>query len=232
MQARFLLLASLMIPTIVAASGSSPFSYPAAPKDDTTEDHFGHRIPDPYRPLEDPNSAATKAWIEAENRLTAGYLAQIPERTRIRERLTTLWNYERFTPPSKEGPWYIYSKNDGLQNQSVIYRTKALEAPGEVLIDPNTLSADGTVALGSVHFTDDGRYMAYSLAASGSDWIEWKVRDVAAGADLPDHLKWSKFSGAAWRVSISTRRASAGLTSGSSFRTSGVPLTSRRDRYR
>ncbi len=198
MQARFLLLASLMIPTIVAASGSSPFSYPAAPKDDTAEDHFGHRIPDPYRPLEDPNSAATKAWIEAENRLTAGYLAQIPERTRIRERLTTLWNYERFTPPSKEGPWYIYSKNDGLQNQSVIYKTKALEAPGEVLIDPNTLSADGTVALGSVHFTDDGRYMAYSLAASGSDWIEWKVRDVAAGADLPDHLKWSKFSGAAW----------------------------------
>ena len=198
MKARFLLLASLMIPTIVAASGAGPLSYPAAPKDDTAEDHFGHRIPDPYRPLEDPNSAATKAWVEAENRLTAGYLAQIPERARIRERLTTLWNYERFTPPSKEGPWYIYSKNDGLQNQSVIYKTKALEAPGEVLIDPNTLAADGTVALGSVHFTDDGRYMAYSLASSGSDWIEWKVRDVATGADLPDHLKWSKFSGAAW----------------------------------
>ena len=138
MKARFLLLASLMIPTIVAASGAGPLSYPAAPKDDTAEDHFGHRIPDPYRPLEDPNSAATKAWVEAENRLTAGYLAQIPERARIRERLTTLWNYERFTPPSKDGPWYIYSKNDGLQNQSVIYKTKALDAPGEVLIDPNT----------------------------------------------------------------------------------------------
>jgi len=198
MKGRLLFLASVMIPTLVAASGPGPFSYPAAPKSDTAEDHFGHRILDPYRPLEDPNSDATKAWVEAENRLTFGYLAQIPERTRIRERLTKLWNYERFTPPSKEGPWYIYAKNDGLQNQSVIYKTKALDAPAEVLIDPNTLSADGTVALGSMHFTDDGRYMAYSLAASGSDWIEWKVRDVATGADLPDLLKWSKFSGAAW----------------------------------
>ena len=198
MKGRLLFLASVMIPTLVAASGPGPFSYPAAPKSDTAEDHFGHRILDPYRPLEDPNSDATKAWVEAENRLTFGYLAQIPERTRIRERLTKLWNYERFTPPSKEGPWYIYAKNDGLQNQPVIYKTKALDAPAEVLIDPNTLSADGTVALGSTHFTDDGRYMAYSLAASGSDWIEWKVRDVATGADLPDLLKWSKFSGAAW----------------------------------
>ena len=198
MKGRLLFLASVMIPTLVAASGPGPFSYPAAPKNDTAEDHFGHRILDPYRPLEDPNSDATKAWVEAENRLTFGYLAQIPERTRIRERLTKLWNYERFTPPSKEGPWYIYAKNDGLQNQPVIYKTKALDAPAEVLIDPNTLSADGTVALGSTHFTDDGRYMAYSLAASGSDWIEWKVRDVATGADLPDLLKWSKFSGAAW----------------------------------
>jgi prolyl oligopeptidase len=198
MKGRLLFLASVMIPTLVAASGPGPFSYPAAPKSDTAEDHFGHRILDPYRPLEDPNSDTTKAWVEAENRLTFGYLAQIPERTRIRERLTKLWNYQRFTPPSKEGPWYIYAKNDGLQNQPVIYKTKALDAPAEVLIDPNTLSADGTVALGSMHFTDDGRYMAYSLAASGSDWIEWKVRDVATGADLPDLLKWSKFSGAAW----------------------------------
>jgi prolyl oligopeptidase len=198
MKGRLLFLASLMIPSLVAASGPGPFSYPAAPKSDTAEDHFGHRILDPYRQLEDPNSDATKAWVEAENRLTFGYLAQIPERTRIRERLTKLWNYERFTPPSKEGPWYIYTKNDGLQNQSVIYKTKALDAPAEVLLDPNALSADGTVALGSMHFTDDGRYMAYSLAASGSDWIEWKVRDVATGADLQDLLKWSKFSGAAW----------------------------------
>jgi prolyl oligopeptidase len=198
MNSRLLVLATLMIPTIVAASGPGLFSYPAAPKDDTAEDHFGHRILDPYRPLENPNSEATKAWVEAENRLTFGYLEQIPARARIHERLTKLWNYERFTPPSKEGPWYIYSKNDGLQNQSVIYKTKSLDAPAEVLIDPNTLSPDGTIALGSIHFTDDGRYMAYSLASSGSDWIEWKIRDVATGTDLPDHLKWSKFSGAAW----------------------------------
>jgi prolyl oligopeptidase len=198
MKARLLFVASLMIPTIVAASGADPLSYPPAPRDGTAEDHFGHRIADPYRPLEDPNGDATKAWVEAENRLTFAYLGQIPERARIRERLTKLWNYERFTPPSKEGPWYIYSKNEGLQNQSVIYKTTSLDAPADVLIDPNTLSPDGTVALGSVHFSDDGRYMAYSLAASGSDWIEWKVRVVATGADLPDHLQWSKFSGAAW----------------------------------
>ncbi len=198
MKSRLLLIASVMASTIVSASGSGPISYPEAPKSDAVEEHFGHRIPDPYRPLEDPNSPATKAWIEAENRLTFGYLEQIPERTRIRERLTKLWNYERFSPPSKEGPWYIYSKNDGLQNQAVVYKTKAIDAPADVLLDPNTLSADGTVALDSAHFTDDGRYMAYSLASSGSDWIEWRVRDVATGTDLPDILKWSKFSGAAW----------------------------------
>jgi prolyl oligopeptidase len=198
MKTRLLLIASVMVSTIVSASGSGPISYPEAPKSDAVEEHFGHRIPDPYRPLEDPNSPATKAWIEAEDRVTFGYLEQIPERTRIRERLTKLWNYERFSPPSKEGPWYIYSKNDGLQNQAVVYKTKAIDARADVLLDPNTLSADGTVALGSAHFTDDGRYMAYSLASSGSDWIEWRVRDVATGKDLPDILKWSKFSGATW----------------------------------
>ena len=112
--------------------------------------------------------------------------------------MTALWNYERFSPPSREGPWYIFGKNDGLQNQAVVYKTKSPDAQAEVLIDPNTLSSDGTVALGSVQFTDDGKYMAYSLAASGSDWIEWHVRDVATSKDLPDVIKWSKFSGAAW----------------------------------
>src|SRR5947207_3016596 len=124
-----------------------------ARKSDVVEDHFGHKIADPYRGLEDPNSADTKAWVEAENQVTSAYLATIPERAKIHERLTTLWNYERFSPPSKQGDWYIFGKNDGLQNQAVLYQTRSPEAPSEVLLDPNGLSADGTVALGTTHFT-------------------------------------------------------------------------------
>jgi prolyl oligopeptidase len=198
MKARLLVLASITVSTMTTVAGAGPFHYPDPPTSNTVEDHFGHSIADPYRPLEDPNSDTTKAWIAAENKVTFAYLEKIPERTRIRERLTKLWNYERFGPPSREGNWYIYSKNDGLQNQAVIYKATALDAQPEVLIDPNKLSSDGTVALGSTHFTDDGKYMAYSLAASGSDWLEWHVRDVATGQDLPDVIKWSKFSGAAW----------------------------------
>jgi prolyl oligopeptidase len=194
---RALLLATLMIPSLLPAE-NDPLQYPLARKGDVVEDHFGHHIADPYRWLEEPNSAETKAWVEAENRVTFSYLENLPQRARIRERLTTLWNYERYSPPSREGDWYVYSRNDGLQNQSVVYKTKTPDAPGDVLIDPNTLSTDGTVALGSIHFTDDGRYLAYSLAASGSDWLEWHVRDVATATDLPDVVKWSKFSGAAW----------------------------------
>jgi prolyl oligopeptidase len=186
-----------MIPTLPTAQGD-PLHYPQAPKGQAVDERFGRRIADPYRWLEDPNSAETRDWVIAENRLTFGYLDALPGRERLRQRLTTLWNYERFSPPSREGGWYIYSRNDGLQNQAVVYRTTSLDATGDVLLDPNTLSADGTVALGSLHFTDDGRLVAYSVAASGSDWLEWRVRDVATGADLPDVVKWSKFSGAAW----------------------------------
>jgi len=194
-----LFVACLMIPTVLSAQGSGPSKYPDAPKGTVVEDHFGHKIADPYRWLEDPNSNETKAWVEAENKVTFGYFSQIPERAGIHDRLTKLWNYERYSPPSKEGAWYIFGKNDGLQNQAVIYKTKSPDGAGaEVLIDPNTLSSDGTVALGSTHFTDDGKYMAYSLAASGSDWLEWHVRDVATSKDLADVLKWAKFSGASW----------------------------------
>ncbi len=153
MKARLLFLTGLMIPTIIAASGPGPVSYPVAPKSDTAEDHFGHRILDPYRWLEDPNSDATKAWVEAENRVTFGYLEQIPERPRIKRAADEAVELRAVRRPRrKKGPWYIFAKNDGLQNQSVIYKTKALDAPADVLIDPNTLSADGTVALGSIAF--------------------------------------------------------------------------------
>jgi len=187
-----------MIPVITSAQDADPLQYPGTLRGDVVEEHFGQRIPDPYRWLEDPNSEGTKAWIEAQNRLTESWLSDVPSRESIRSRLTALWDYERFGTPSKEGPWYIFARNDGLQNQSVIYKTKALDAAPEVLIDPNALSPDGTVALGGVSFDDQGRYMAYALASSGSDWLEWHVREVATGRDLTDVVKWSKFSGAAW----------------------------------
>ena len=198
MHARHLAAFAIMIPTLAAAQGPGPIKYPESRRADTVETLHGRAVPDPYRWLEDPNSPETRAWIEAQNTLTFGFLEQIPSRAAIKDRLTRLWNYERYGAPSREGGWYVFAKNDGLQNQSVIYRTRALDAPAEILIDPNTLSKDGTVALGSLSFTDDGRYVAYSLTASGSDWLEWRVRDVATGRDLPDVLRWSKFSGAAW----------------------------------
>ncbi len=175
-----------------------PFPYPDAPRSDTVDDYHGHKIPDPYRPLEDPDSAETRAWVEAENRITFGFLESIPERATIRERLKGLWDYEKFSPPAREGGRYFYSHNQGLQNQSVLYTTDSLEGPGRILLDPNTLSADGTVALAGTAVSDDGRLLAYGIAAAGSDWNEWKVRDVETGQDYPDHLKWIKFSGAEW----------------------------------
>ena len=173
--------------------------YPATRKGDVIEVLHGHTIPDPYRWLEDPNTPETAAWVEAQNKVTFAYLEKIEKRGAIRERLTKLWNYERYGVPSRHGAWTIFSKNDGLQNQAVIYKTKALSATPEVLLDPNTLSADGTVALSGLNFSDDGRYLAYSTSASGSDWMEWKVREVATGRDLSDLIRWSKFSEAAWK---------------------------------
>jgi prolyl oligopeptidase len=169
-----------------------------AKKAGQVDDFFGTKIADPYRWLEDSDAPDTRAWIDAENVLTFGYLNQIPERERINTRLTALWDYERYGVPSREGRWYIFSKNTGLQNQPVIYKTASLDAVPEILIDPNTLSKDGTVALGAMSFSEDGRVVAYSVSAAGSDWQEWHVRDVASGQDLPDLLKWSKFSGATW----------------------------------
>jgi prolyl oligopeptidase len=128
-----------MTAMMLSATDPGRFDYPAPHKGDVVEDHFGHKIAEPYRGLEDLNSAETQAWVAAENKVTFDYLATIPERAKIHERLTQLWNYERFSPPSKEGPWYIFGKNDGLQNQSVVYKTKSPDAPAEVLIDPNTL---------------------------------------------------------------------------------------------
>ncbi len=187
----------LMSVTIAARQG--PYTYPQAKKLNQVDDFFGTTIADPYRWLEDSDAPDTRAWIDAENALTFGYLKQIPERERISKRLWALWDYERYGIPSREGRWYVFSRNTGKQNQNVMYKAASLAAVPEVLIDPNTLSRDGTVALGPTAFSEDGRYMAYAISNAGSDWQEWRVRDVAAGQDLPDLIRWSKFSGASWR---------------------------------
>lgn len=176
----------------------SPSAYPVTPRTNVVEVIHGHVIADPYRWLEDDHSPATKAWVQAQNKVTFAYLERIPYRDRIRQRLTELWNYERYGLPWKEGGRYFYFKNDGLQNQSVLYTMASLQAEPRVLLDPNQLSADGTVALSGTAVSPDGRLLAYGTSAAGSDWQAWHVREVTTGRDLKDHLRWIKFSGASW----------------------------------
>jgi prolyl oligopeptidase len=183
---------------LLGARDGATIVYPKAKTVDQVDDYHGVKVADPYRWLEDTDSADTHAWVEVENRLTFGYLDQIPYRGAIRDRMTKLWNYERFTAPAQYGGRYFYQHNNGLQNQNVLLAADSLAAEPRVLLDPNTLSADGTVALGGTAITDDGKLMAYGTAASGSDWQEWHVRDVDSGKDLPDVIQWVKFSGASW----------------------------------
>lgn len=178
----------------------SSLSYPSSFKSDQTDLYHGVPVSDPYRWLEDPHSEETQAWIQAQNQVTFGFLNQLPIRDRLKQRLTQLWNYEKFGTPFKKADRYFYFKNDGLQNQSVLYTLPALEAEPRVLLDPNQLSPDGTVALSGLAISEDGQLMAYGLSTAGSDWQEWRVRDVATGEDLEDHLKWIKFSGASWSL--------------------------------
>jgi prolyl oligopeptidase len=173
-------------------------NYPETRTVDQVDTYHGVAVPDPYRWLEDPHAPESQAWIEAQNQVTFGYLEQLPGRDQLQQRLTELWNYERYGIPFKRGDRYFFYKNDGLQNQSVLYTLPTLDAEPTVLLDPNTLSADGTVALSAVAISENGAYLAYGLSASGSDWVEWQVRDIATGKDFDDHLKWVKFSGAAW----------------------------------
>jgi prolyl oligopeptidase len=174
-------------------------SYPPSRQDpQVVDDYHGQKVADPYRWLEDLDSDETRAWVEAQNQVTFGYLRGIPVRQRLQERLTQLWDYEKYSQPFKEGNRYFYFKNDGLQNQSVLYTQKSLEDEARVLLDPNTLSEDGTVALAGIAISEDGRYLAYGLSSSGSDWQEWKVRDIETGQDLTDHIRWVKFSAASW----------------------------------
>ncbi len=149
-------------------------AYPNAPTSDAADDYHGTKIADPYRPLKNPDSPETRKWIEAENRLTESWLTGAPDRAKLLERLTTLWNYERYSP-LREGGLYFFQKNDGLQNQAVLYVLPRLDAALRVLLDPNALSKEGTVALSGYAVSTDGKHLAYGLAAAGSDWNEWRV---------------------------------------------------------
>ena len=172
--------------------------YPLSTPCEQQDDYHGVIVRDPYRWLEDLNHPATEAWIAAQNALTFSYLAQIPAREAIRQRLTALWDYPKARAPFQRGGRYFQFRNSGLQNQDVLYVMDAPDAEGRVLLDPNTFSADGTVALSGLAVSRDGQWAAYATSASGSDWLTWRVRAIEAGADLPDLIQWSKFSGAAW----------------------------------
>jgi len=178
-------------------------AYPTTPKTNVVDNYHGTMVVDPYRWLEDVNSPAVKAWVEEQNRLTFGYLSRIPYRDKIRKRLEALWNFEKYGVPWKEGGRYFFFKNDGLQNQSVLYVAEKLNGPARVLLDPNKLSPDGTVAVSGVAVSPNGKYLAYGLAEAGSDWQQWRVRDIDAGKDLPDRIRWVKFSGASWAADSS-----------------------------
>jgi prolyl oligopeptidase PreP (S9A serine peptidase family) len=171
-------------------------TYPFTVKVDQVDDYHGTQVPDPYRWLEDTYSPETNAWIEAQNKLTFTFLEQIPVRKEIQARLTELWDYPKASAPFQRGGRYFQFRNTGLQNQDVLFVQESLAGEGRVLIDPNGLSTDGTVALTSWAASEDGRWLAYATSASGSDWLTWRVRDVNTGQDLPDVIEWSKFSGA------------------------------------
>lgn len=182
-------------------SKNASLTYPQAPSDTSVvDDYFGMKVADPYRPLENDTAPATAAWVEAENKVTQDYLAQIPFREDLRKRITELNDYKKTGLPSKwkDGKYYYY-ENDGLQNQSVLYRTDKIGKKGEVFLDPNKLSTDGTVALTGVFPDNTGRYTAYTIARSGSDWTEIYVLDTKTGKLLSDHIEWAKFTSPQWK---------------------------------
>lgn len=173
--------------------------YPDSKKETVYDSYFGTKVADPYRWLEDDTSPATEAWVNAQNRVTDDYLSQIPFRSAIKDRLTQIWDYPKYGSPFKEGDYYFFFKNSGLQNQSVLYRQQGLGGEPEVFLDPNAFSTDGTVALGTISFSTDSRYMAYSTSASGSDWVDIYVVEVATKKVLSDRVGWVKFSSAVWK---------------------------------
>ena len=181
------------------AGGSGKIEYPETMRDTTVvDDYFGTRVADPYRWLENDTSAATEAWVKAENAVTNAYLERIPFRGALKERMSQLFNYEKMGIPFKRNGKYYSFRNTGLQNQSVLYVQDSLMGEPRLVLDPNKLSDDGTVALGGISFSPDGKYMAYAISRSGSDWTEIYVMDLADGSLLDDHIVWAKFTSVEW----------------------------------
>jgi prolyl oligopeptidase len=183
---------------VVGAAVAAQFQYPRTRKVEQVDVYHGTKVPDPYRWLEDDNSAETAAWVEAQNRVTFPYLEKIPFRDALHTRVKKLNDYEKYTAPSRKGPYVFFRKNDGLQNQSVLYIQKGMQGEAEVLIDPNTWSEDGTVQLGTFVPSKDAKYAVYGMSRSGSDWQEYKVMELATKKTLDDTVEWVKVSGAAW----------------------------------
>lgn len=192
--------ANYLIPILFlfGCSQKPKINYPVAHKDDVKDTYFGVEVEDPYRWLEDDNSAETAEWVKAENEVTFKYLEQLPGREKIKARLTELWDFPKYGVPFKEAGKYFFYKNNGLQNQSVLYISDSLNAEPKVLLDPNLLSNDGTVALSDIEISDDGKYLVYMIARSGSDWNEIFVKNIETGEVLKDHIQWVKFSGLSW----------------------------------
>jgi prolyl oligopeptidase len=193
-----MLRAAMLLGLTGTVAVSQPLEYPKAKRTDFVDDYFGTKVPDPYRWLEDPDSPETREWVKAENEITFAYLEKLPDREPFRERLTKLLNYQRYTVPNWEGHRYLYRKNDGLQNQSVIYTLQKLSEAPRVLLDPNELASDGTMAVTSTTVSEDGRLLAYGIAASGSDWNVIRFRNIDTNQDLPDVIRWVKFSEPSW----------------------------------
>lgn len=183
-----------------SAAASVALDYPTTRKVDQVDDYHGTKVADPYRWLENDVrvDAEVAAWVAEQNRVTDAFLGSIPERPAIRARIEKLFDYPRYSTPSKQGSRYVFTKNDGLQNQAVVYIQDSLDAPARVLLDPNTWSTDGTVALAGMAFSDSGNLLAFAKSEAGSDWARWRVMDVATGTILPDEIRWTKFGGASW----------------------------------
>jgi prolyl oligopeptidase len=188
----------LILVMINLSTTAQKMQYPITKKEDVKDNYFGNIISDPYRWLEDDTSAATAAWVADQNNVTNNYLKNIPYKDQVKKDLTRMWNYEKFGSPFKKGAYYYFYKNDGLQNQSVLYRQKGLNGQPEVFLDPNTFSKDGTVSLGEVSFSSNSKYVVYSLSASGSDWQDVYIMDVASKKLISDKLEYTKFAGVTW----------------------------------
>ena len=185
--------------SVVLGQTTNPLSYPVARKTDQVDTYHSTQVTDPYRWLEDDRSAETAAWVKAENKVTFDYLAQIPYRKQFQDRIEQVYNYPKYSAPNRKGDWFYFSKNDGLQNQAVLYRQKGLDGTPEVVIDPNKLSADGTTRLGVFSLSKDGKYAVVGLSKGGSDWQEYQIMDLATKQYLTDKIEWVKVSGAAWQ---------------------------------